>query len=166
MKRFILNAMPGLFLLSFFFTFQTAVGQSGQKPDHSRELIQSHKIAFITDRLDLTPEEAQRFWPVFNEYQDKRELVQKEMFKDFDIKNMDIDALTDEQAIEIADNQIIKAQKLLDVQKEYHLQFKAILPIRKVLKLYQAEKEFQHELLRKIRDEHPPQQGEPQPQRW
>jgi hypothetical protein len=166
MKRFILNAMPGLLLLSFFSVIPAASGQPGQKPDRSRELIQSHKIAFITDRVELTPEEAQRFWPVFNEYQDKREMVQKEMFKDFDIRDMDVDALTDEEATEIADNQIIKAQKLLDVQKEYHLQFKAILPIRKVLKLYQAEKEFQHELLRKIRDEHPPEQGEPQPQRW
>ncbi|MDD5509034.1 MAG: hypothetical protein PHD25_12050 [Bacteroidales bacterium] len=164
MKRSILNAIAGLLLISFFFTYQQTFAQPGEKSDKPREVIQAHKIAFITDRLDLTPDEAQRFWPVYNEYQDKREMVQKEMFKDFDIRDMDIDALTDEQATEIADNQIIKAQKLLDVQKEYHIHFKEVLSGKKVLKLYQAEKEFQHELLRKIRDDRPYEPG--QPKRW
>lgn len=164
MKRSILNVISSLFLPSLFFMYQPVSGQPDQNPEKSREMIQAHKIAFITDRLDLTPDEAQRFWPVYNEYQDKREVVQKEMFRDFDLKNIDIDALTDEQATEVADNQIIKAQKLLDVQKEYHIRFKEVLPSKKVLKLYQAEKEFQHELLRKIRDERPSDRG--QPQRW
>jgi hypothetical protein len=144
--------------------YQPVNGQSDQRPDRPREVIKAHKIAFLTDQLDLTPEEAQRFWPVYNEYQDKREMVQKEMFKDFDLRDMDIDALTDEQATEIADNQIIKAQKLLDVQKEYHIHFKEVLSSQKVLKLYRAEKEFQHELLRKIRDDRPYEPG--QPKRW
>jgi len=164
MKRSILIAISGMFLISFFFPGQPASAQPEQKPDKPREVIQAHKIAFITDRLDLTPDEAQRFWPVYNEYQDKREMVQKEMFRDFDIRDMDIDALTDEQATEVADNQIIKSQKLLDVQKEYHIRFKEVLSAKKVLKLYKAEKEFQHELLRKIRDDRPYEPG--QPQRW
>lgn len=164
MKRPILNIISGLFLLSFFIMCQPVTGQSDQNPDRSREVIQAHKIAFLTDWLDLTPDEAQRFWPVYNEYQDKREMVQKEMFKDYDIRDMDIDALTDEEATEIADNQIIKAQKLLDVQKEYHIKLKEVLSSKKVLKLYQAEKEFQHELLRKIRDDRPHEPD--QPQRW
>ncbi len=145
--------MPGLFFLAFIFMTHATMAQPGEKPDSKRELIQSHKIAFLTDRLSLTPAEAQVFWPVFNEYQDKKEMVQREMFKEYDIRNIDIDAMTDEEATEIADNQIIKAQKLLDVQKEYHIRFKEVLPIKKVLKLYQAEKEFQHELLRRIGDD-------------
>lgn len=159
--------MPGIICLALAFMTTPVTGQTGEKPDDSkRDVVKAHKIAFLTDRLSLTPEEAQRFWPVYNEYQDKREMVQKEMFKDYDIRDMDIDALTDEQATEISDNQIIKAQKLLDVQKEYHIQFKEVLPIKKVLKLYQAEKDFQHELLRKIREDHGPVPPQRPGQQW
>lgn len=158
--------MPGLFCLASFLLTVTVAGQTSDKPDTRREVVQTHKIAFMTDRLSLTPAEAERFWPVYNEYQDKREMVMKEMFKGYDIRGLDIDALTDEEATEIADNQIIKSQKLLDVQKEYYIHFKEVLPIKKVLKLYQAEKDFQHELLRKIREDRSPRVPQQPEQRW
>ncbi|MBP6978810.1 MAG: hypothetical protein PHD61_04510 [Bacteroidales bacterium] len=166
MKRSLLNSIPGLFCLALTILTLSVSGQPDTPADSKRDVVKAHKIAFLTDRLSLTPEEAQRFWPVYNEYQDKKEIVQKEMFKGMDLRDMDIDVLTDEEATEIADNQIIKAQKLLDVQKEYHIKFKEVLPIQKVLKLYQAEKDFQHELLRKMREDHGPVPQQQPDQRW
>lgn len=156
MKRSIKRFVYFFPIVSFVLFTLATYGQPGDNPDSKKELIKSHKIAFITDKLSLTPDEAQRFWPVFNEYEDKKEIIQKEMFQASDIDDLNIDMLTDEEATEIADDQIIKAQKMIDLRKEYHIQFKGVLPIKKVLKLYQSEREFQHELIRKIREEHAP----------
>jgi hypothetical protein len=150
----ILPLLIQLILLAVIPLVSTA--QPEKERQDKKELIYSHKIAFITDRLALTPDEAQRFWPVYNEFEDKREMMQKDMFKESDLDDINIDSMTDEQANQAADDQIIKAQKLLDLRKEYHSKFKDILPIKKVLLLYQSEREFQHELLKKIQSEHEP----------
>jgi hypothetical protein len=152
------RVFPGLILISAILLLLPIVSlaQPDRDPSEKKELIYSHKIAFITDKLALTPQEAQAFWPVYNEYEDKRETLQKDMFKDSGLDDINVDALTDEEATRIADDQIIKAQKLLDLRKEYHSKFKGILPPKKVLMLYHAEREFQHELLKKIRSEHEP----------
>jgi len=116
-----------------------------------REQIQAQKVAYITTKLNLSSAEAEKFWPVYNEH-DK---LKKETIQSFGntarIEKTDIEALTDEEATSIADNQIIMAQKLLDLRKEYYIKYKSILPIKKVLKLSQAEKEFQRELLERIK---------------
>ena len=53
-----------------------AVYISGQNPNMDR--INAYRIAFLTRRLNLTPQEAQKFWPVYNEYQDARFKIQFE----------------------------------------------------------------------------------------
>ena len=123
--------------------------QSDRQGRH--EQIEAQKIAFITQELNLTPEEAKVFWPVYNEYEAKRHELKKS-FKDVEyIHKADMDKLTEKEASQILDNQIIEAQKFLDLRKEYHAKFKAVLPAVKVLKLYEAERDFQKMLIDKIR---------------
>lgn len=153
MKRQTVKSFLGLPVLGLFMLSMAAYSQPGERYQSKREMIRSYKIAFITDRLALTPEEAQKFWPLYNEYEGHRETIQREMFKDDTLDDLNIDLLTEEEATEIADNQIIKAQKLLDLRKEYHIEFKSVLPVKKVLKLYQAERDFQHELIKKLRQD-------------
>jgi hypothetical protein len=54
--------------------------------------------------------------------------------------------------MDMADDQIIQAQKILDLRKKYHIEFKKVLPPKKLLKLYQAEKDFKKFLLKEIKD--------------
>ena len=54
MKRFLL-------LVSFTVSFLIGVAQNGNR-------LEALKIAYITKRLDLSPEEAQKFWPIYNQY--------------------------------------------------------------------------------------------------
>jgi hypothetical protein len=130
---------------------------SYSQPDRAfqkkKEQIKAQKIAFITSQLNLTPQEAEKFWPVYNESEVKKEEIKKEFMKSEEIEDIDIEKLTDEEATKIADDQIIMAQRLLDLQKEYHIKYKSILPIKKIVKLYQAEKEFRHVLLQRIREQ-------------
>jgi len=114
--------------------------------------IQAQKIAFITQELNLTPDEAKVFWPVYNEYDAKRHELKKLFKNSGGFKKTDIDKLTESEANQILDNQIIEAQKYLDLRKEYHAKFKSVLPAVKVLKLYDAERDFQKILMEKIRE--------------
>lgn len=124
--------------------------QSDKQGRH--EQIEAQKIAFITQELNLTPEEAKVFWPVYNEYEAKRHELKKS-FKHFKyVYKADMDKLTEKEASQMLDNQIIEAQKFLNLRKEYHAKFKAVLTAVKVLKLYGAEREFQKILMDKIKE--------------
>ena len=129
-----------------------AFAQPGRGPQHHREQIEAQKIAYLTRQLELTPQEAQAFWPVYNQFDAKRRTLRQGFGRNARSEDQDIDKLSDKEATDLADGQIIEAQKLLDLRKEYHAQFKSILPPKKVLKLYEAERGFQKELLGQIRE--------------
>lgn len=128
-------------------------GQQGSQPGKQYEKMEAQRIAFITQELDLTPDEAKVFWPVYNEYDKKRHELKKSV-RDNLLKE-DIEKLTEKEAALILDNQITEAQKLLDLRKEYHARFKAVLPAVKVLKLYETERDFQKMLIDKMRKHNP-----------
>jgi hypothetical protein len=123
----------------------------GKQHGDQHKNVEAQRIAFITQELNLTPDEAKVFWPVYNEYDAKRHDLKKSFKESGDLHDKDIDKLTEKEANQILDNQIIEAQKFLDLRKEYHSKFKAVLPAIKVLKLYDAEREFQKILIDKIR---------------
>jgi hypothetical protein len=129
----------------------SAMAQPGRGMQHRRGQIESQKIAYLTKELELTPQEAQVFWPVYNEFDAKRRALRDSFHANAVKTDKTIDELSDKEAAELADNQIIESQKLLDLRKEYHSKFKTVLPIKKVLKLYEAERGFQKELLGQIR---------------
>jgi hypothetical protein len=127
-------------------------GAQNKQHDDQHKNIEAQRVAFITQELNLTPDEAKVFWPVYNEYEAKRHELRKSFRNPDDFHKQDIDKLTDKEATQILDNQIIEAQKFLDLRKEYHTKFKSVLPAIKVLKLYDAEREFQKMLIDKIRE--------------
>ena len=137
--------------------------QPGRGMQHRRGQLDAQKIAFITRELELTPQEAQAFWPVYNEFDAKRKTLRQSFISTTNLENKNIEELSDKEAGELADNQIIQSQKLLDLRKEYHSKFKSVLPVKKVLKLYECERGFQKELLGQIRGNR--QKGPPPPLR-
>jgi len=121
--------------------------------------VEAQRIAFITQELSLTPDEAKTFWPVYNEYDAKRHELKKSFKEAGENHKEEIAKLTEKEASQILDNQLIESQKLVDLRKEYNTKFKAVLPSVKVLQLYDAEREFQKMLMEKIRQhkqEHAP----------
>jgi hypothetical protein len=149
-------------LLSTFFLFTTISFAQGQPPrkkeyrEEKRDNVESMKIAFLTKKLDLTPEEAQQFWPVYNQYTDKlQEIRRKRRMEHKEVKH-NIEEMSDKEVEQDVDNEIAFRQKEIDIQKEYHSKFKAVLPIKKVAKLYQAEEQFKRVLLDKLKKDQPP----------
>ena len=115
-----------------------------------KEKMESMRIAFLTNKLDLTPEEAQKFWPVYNEFQKKREELHKKHREEVKNVKENFDSLSDKQVEKIVDDEMSFRQKNLDLEKEYHAKFKSVLPIKKVAKLYHAEDMFARHLLDQI----------------
>lgn len=122
------------------------------QPGDKRENIESMKIAFITRKLNLTPEEAKKFWPVYNQFSDELKAVRENRMKtNRDLKESE-QQLTDKEVEKMVDGEIAFRQQELDLVKKYNAQFKQALPIRKVAQLYRAEEEFKKELLERIRE--------------
>ena len=117
----------------------------------NREKIKSMKIAFITEKLDLTPEEAQQFWPIYNEYEKKRGVILKEKRMGKKNKKENGTQFSDTEVEQRIEKHFISRQKELDLDKEYHTKFTSVLPIKKVGKLYITQDQFKRELLKRIK---------------
>jgi len=116
------------------------------------ERLNAQKVAFITEKLQLTPDEAQNFWPVYNEYRDKKMKIEQQKAALMRKYSVDEASLTDKEAEKMADEYVGLEKKQADLLVQYNEKFKKVLPPRKVLLLYRAEKQFTAYLLRQIRD--------------
>lgn len=130
----------------------------GHKPDRGaawQEKVKAEKIAFLTSEMELTPEEAQVFWPIYNQAEkEKWEALKKarEAFK----------ALSEAMSQEKGDKEIanclenyLKASKASgEIDAEYLSEYQKVLPAKKVAKLYLGEEKF-----RKVQFQHMQGQG-------
>lgn len=123
----------------------SAFAQPGSK---AKEKVRAHKVAFLTQQLNLTPEEAQQFWPVYNEYDRKMDELRIGNRKAF--KPKPGQELTEAEAQEKVDGFVRFRQQEVAVLAEYHEKFKNVLPASKVAKLYQAEEAFKRKLLEEL----------------
>ncbi len=136
----LLLLFSGLFL-------QPALGQPQGGENRIDECIQAMKAAFITDRLRLTPEEAQQFWPLYNQFEEAdRELRQAYR------PGRPIEEMSDAEAMEFLNRNLEMEEKLIDLRRRYIGRFQEILPARKIALLRKAEEEFKRELLRRMRE--------------
>lgn len=122
-----------------------AIGQHGEK-------IHAYKTAYITKAMDLSPAEAEKFWPIYNQYEDRfNKLRKQERHEIFELVDGDLDALTESEAKAL----IEKIRALKTQEHEYHEAMMddllEILPAKKVLQLKQAEQSFKRNLLERYK---------------
>src|SRR5882724_9532872 len=91
---------------------------AGTRPERL-EKLQSMKIAFFTERLNLTPEEAKSFWPVYNAFQDELEKMRKSHRETLIDAKDNVDKLSDKDIEKLVDNELVFRQNELDVFKKY-----------------------------------------------
>ena len=143
--------MKTIKLLSLFILLSFFVGAFAQKSEQGDDNIKTFKIAFITKRLDLTSDQAEKFWPVYNQYQEELRALREKNKKALLNVYLNIDNLSEKDMEKVLDDEIAFHQSELDVTKKYVPKFKTVLPVRKVLKLFKAEEEFKSELLKRSR---------------
>ncbi|MDR3180333.1 MAG: hypothetical protein LBT61_00175 [Prevotellaceae bacterium] len=113
--------------------------------------LKSQKVAYFSNNIDLSSREAEKFWPVYNEYNNQREAISQERNKILrqlsNVENMenekDVKALLDSYTDSFA--------KEAEVFRKYYQKFLEILPPKKVVRLYITEEQFKQMLLRSIR---------------
>lgn len=116
-----------------------------------REKIKAEKVAFITRELDLTVEEAQDFWPVYNKYQNKLNKIQQEKNTFINKLNPNAGSTNAKEVRQACTRYIDAYTRISEVRKTYHQKFMQILPPAKVYRLYQTEIAFKRHLLDKIK---------------
>lgn len=112
------------------------------------EKVKTEKISFFTNKLSLTPAEAQAFWPVYNEYEKKIIEIQ---LKRNDLENTPefrLNKLNDQEITKFTKSYIESYEMEGSLKKEYHKKFLEILPAKKILLMYRTENEFRSHLLR------------------
>lgn len=115
--------------------------------------INTQKIAFITNKLELTSAEAQQFWPVYNEFFREREILNQQKTSVNKELLLYWEEYADDKKTELADQLVQFQLTEAKLEVEYHNKFKNVLPIDKVIKLYVAEKQFKTFLLKQIQNQ-------------
>jgi len=134
-------------VILFLSIFTTSFAQRGER---KKDEIESYKIAFITKRLDLSSDEATKFWPVYNQYQDELKELRTRNRKALVNVYQNIEIMSDADIAKVLDDELAFKQNELNVTKKYLPQFKTVLPVKKVAKLFKAEEDFKSELLKRM----------------
>lgn len=118
-----------------------------------KEKIQSEKIAFLTLEIGLTPQEAQVFWPVYNEINEEKDKAMYEVIKYYWEMSKAIEAGKSEKEIKTLLDKYLEAQeKQREIENDAADKYKKVLPTAKVAKLYIGEEKFRRQHIRKLRD--------------
>ena len=140
-----------LFAFIFFFSLSSKNFAQEEKSDKG-QLIKAQKIAFFTEKIGLSPAEAEKFWPVYNDYWELKNKIISERRNNMTYFAENSDKMTQNELTKYADQYIKYETQLAELLNEYHIKFKKILPIDKVMKIYLADYEFKTYLLKKIKD--------------
>ncbi len=112
--------------------------------------FRAYKTAFFTERLELTPQEAEKFWPVYHTFHKASKAIKSKHYKK-DLQAIKaqggIDALTDEQAKNFVTSYIDQEKQLTTLKVRFYKDLEDILPPKKILKLHKTEYDFRKTLL-------------------
>lgn len=115
-----------------------------------KEKIESLKIAFITTELELTTEESEKFWPIYNEMETKLKKIRKEKRQlGEDLKNK-LDQLSDADIKTKVNAVLDKDIEESEVKKTYTQKFAEVIGYKKAVKLLSLEQRFKRELLHRM----------------
>lgn len=136
-------------LLLFVSTVSFSQGFRGKK-----EKVKALKVAYITDELNLTTEEAQRFWPIYNAFVDKQAELRHEKMKAIldRFEPGSVEKLSEKDASSLLVQMEIIEETLFALRKKFIKELQSVLPAKKIIRLKKAEDDFNRQLLRQMRD--------------
>ena len=126
--------------------------QAQQKTDDGwKERVMSEKIAFLTMELNITPEEAQVFWPVYNKVEKEIDQARHDVIRSYKNLAEAIDAGKSSKEISTLLENYLQAKVTQDKLDNASAEtYKGILPVEKVAKLFVAEEKFRRQYISKL----------------
>lgn len=122
-----------------------------------KEKIKALKIAFISQKLSLTTEQAEKFWPIYNKYEDKIVALKETQLK----QRFQKKELTDEEALKQIEEAEAAEVEIMSLKKKMRAELIPVIGADKVVELQKIEHEFHKKLLEKLKD----RKGPPPPRR-
>lgn len=138
------------YILTLFILFAAIFFSFGQhKKDW--EKIKSLKVGFITEKLSLSAKDAQEFWPVYNEYEEKRDALRKREYHQIKSKIKDVETLTEKEATQLLKQHIQLEEEEEALDNEFLKEVSSVITAKKTLLLLRSEEEFKRQLIRQYR---------------
>lgn len=137
MKKYIL-------IITMFIAFNSNImAQKGER-------LEAMKIGFITERLNLTADEAKVFWPVYNKFTEELKKLRLSTKGKITEEMADMPNMNDTEAEKVLADMVNFKINEAELIKKYAAEFKKVLPIKKVVLLFKAENDFKRELLKQL----------------
>ena len=142
--------MKRILTVGLLLVFALQVGMSQRRGDRRemqdrRDRLETLKIGFITEELNLSSEEAQKFWPVYNEYESKMEDIRSER------PPRSSEEMTESDAKAWIEGNLEKETALIELRKMYVAELLKVIPAVKVVRLFEAERKFKMEMIDHLR---------------
>jgi len=123
-----------------------------QAQEGKHEKIKAWKTAYITEKLALSSEEAEKFWPIYNKYDEKfHDLRKKERNEIFRKLRDGLENFTDAEANELIDKNLSLESSELELRKQMTAELRKVLSPKKIIILKKVEEDFKRELLDRYR---------------
>ncbi|PWK17885.1 sensor of ECF-type sigma factor [Xanthomarina spongicola] len=135
--------------------FALVVSLTTYSQNDKHEKIKTLKIAYITEALDLTTPEAEKFWPIYNTYENEQDKLRSEIHEKR--KNIDFETLTESDAKKIIDDMEALAKTRYELNRNYMSELKSVLTSKKIIKLREAEESFKRKMFEEYRKRHRPE---------
>ena len=127
---------------------------SAQEKNESRDKIKALKVSYLTEQLSLTSEEAEKFWPIYNNHENNTNRYIREKINEIKkeiSKAENLDAINEERAKVLYSMIRSLEKKKYEDGKIYISKLEKIISFKKILKLHIAEREFGRKLMRKYK---------------
>ncbi|MBD0726044.1 sensor of ECF-type sigma factor [Flavobacterium sp. L1I52] len=119
-----------------------------------KEQVKALKVAFLTSELDLSTQEAEKFWPLYNVYDDKQFEIRHQKMKAFKnrLNSESLNKISEKDANILLTQMEAADEELFYLRKKFSKSLRTILPASKILKLKKAEDDFYRKLLQQYGD--------------
>ena len=142
-------------LITLSILFLLAFNGFAQRQER-RERIKALKIAFITERLELTKTEAQKFWPIYNAFDDENDKLRRASH------NMprpeDFDSMTEQEAKDLLDKMVSIDSQRQQLREKFIKDLLTVIPAKKVILLKMTEDAFNRRMFEEYKKRHPEKQ--------
>lgn len=139
------NLFAGLLIIISFIGF-------AQDEPSKKEQIKALKTAFITTELELTPAEAEKFWPIYNAFEEKQFELRHEKIKSYQNRlEKDLATISEKEAAQMLAKIEATEDELHQLRKKFNTDIKGVLSAIKIIKLRKAEDNFHRKLLKQYR---------------
>lgn len=139
-----------LLLVLISFSCKTEEAQNEQQVENAEKLYKSEKIGFFTEKMNLTENEAIHFWPIYNNYENKRDSIWQGRKQFFHQYRQDNNSFNDSAL----DQFLLFDQQLYQLKAEAVKKLRPYLSDDKILQMFYTEMQFKHVIINRIRGRH------------